>query len=190
MQLRNFGVGWGEGSVFCEGGRFLVFFLKCFKKELQSFGVVLVQINTWAQIPTPVYISDQLNMFWRNGVCFFVFFSCCFDFFVLFYGHLLLIEILKSLLFHAPTRQVFPSSCTSLFTSQPQLWVSEDLARMPSFDYWFGFGRFLALFVETCSTTPRGVGIRKWRCFIIQTYLWFFGWYSDGHHNQQSALQL
>lgn len=147
MQLRNFGVGWGEGSVFCGGGRgdFFFFSLKCFKKELQSFGVVLVQINTWAQIPTLVYISDQLNMFWSGGVCFF-FFSSCFDFFVLFYGHLLLVEVFKSLLFHAPTRQVFSSSCTSLFTSQPQLWVSEDLARMPFFGYWFGFGVFLSTF--------------------------------------------
>lgn len=178
----------GRGVAFVEEGDFF-FFLKCFKKDLQSFGVVLVQINTWAQIPTPVYISDQLNMFWSSGVCFFVFFSCCFDFFVLFYGHLLLIEIFKSLLFHAPTRQAFSSSCTSLFTSQPQLWVSEDLARMPFFGCWFGFGVFFSTFCLNMHYNSQR-GWNEEMKMLHNPNLCFFGWCSDGHHNQQAALQL
>lgn len=44
MPLQNLGVGLGEGSDFCGGGRG-EFFLKRFKTNLQCFGVLLVQIN-------------------------------------------------------------------------------------------------------------------------------------------------
>lgn len=159
-----------------------IFFLKHFKTDLQSCGVLLVRINIWAQIPTPVYISAHLNTLWGWGGSFWsgwgLFFFLLFWLFVLFYGHLLLIEVFKSLLFHALTRQVFSSSCTSLFTSQPQLWVSEDLARMP----------FLGFFFSTFCLSMQGA--RKLRCFVIWTCLCFSGWYNDGHHNEQSALQL
>lgn len=137
--------GWVWDGKCLLWGREGSFFLKYFKTDLQSFGV-----NIWAQIPTPVYISAHLNMlrgwggsFWSGWGCG-GFFSCCFDFFVLFYGRLLLVEVFKSLFFCVPVRRVFSSPCISPFTSQPQLCLSEDLDRTP---FWFCLFCFLALFV-------------------------------------------
>lgn len=143
--IKKFWVGGGEGSVFYGGGRF--FFPEVFQERVAIFWSCLGADQHLSPDPHSSLHFRPVKHVWSSGVCFFVFSLVVLTFFVLFYGHLLLIEIFKSLLFHAPTRQVFSSSCTSLFTSQPQLWVSEDLARMPFFDRWFGFGVFLALFV-------------------------------------------
>lgn len=120
---------------------------KCLKKDLQFLESLWCRSTSDPRFPPQQPFTFQptqcsLGLGRGGAVClgygFGFFFPCCFDFFVLFYGHLLLVEIFKSVLSCAPMKRVFSSSCTSLFTNEARPWVSDDL-RYNAFFFFFLF---------------------------------------------------